>query len=162
MLVLCVNYQLLEALVCERLYIPWGEAFRPDGQVGPPVSNLDLLVVLQDLSCSWYLCFWNNSLLMICFSVIFLQLNRYRALIRKKSGCLRRLAACAFLHPCYIAHVSQKAVGLATCCDKAFLKATETCGHVFPLILYNLGRRNLMKLCGRCLYKVVALLLPFS
>lgn len=152
MLVLCMNYQVLEALVCERLYIPWGEAFRPKGQVGPPVSDLDLLVVLQDLSCSWYLCFWNNSLVMICFSVIFLQLSHYRAIIRKKSGCLRSLAVYAFLHPCYILQVSQKAVGLAAYCNKAFLKVTETCGHGFPLILYNLGRRNPIKLCGRCLY----------
>lgn len=152
MLVLCMNYQLLEAVVCERLYTPWGEAFRPDGHVRPPVSDLDLLVVLQDLSCSWYLCFWNNSLVMICFSVIFLQLSHNRALIRKKSGRLRSLAVYAFLHPCYIPQVSQKAVGLAACCNKAFLKVTETCGHVFPLILYNLGRRNPIKLCGRNLY----------
>lgn len=81
---------------------------------------------------------------MICFSVIFLQLNSYRALIGKKSGCLRSLAVYAFLH--YIAQVSQKTVGLAACCNKAFLKVTETCGHVFPLILCNLGGRNLIQI----------------
>lgn len=76
LLVLCLNYQLLEALVCEKLYIPWGEAFRPDWQVGSPVSDLDLLVVLQDLSCNYYLCFWNNTLAMVCFSVIFFTIKQ--------------------------------------------------------------------------------------